>query len=1149
MKLSNLWHLASAEMRTCIRLVRTWVFIAIGLIICVINWLALTFTHASSSVVLPAAGIYSPRYLTTSFGSILVLMAMLGMIFLAFDIRTRDVRSRMGEVIDCRPFSNIELLSGRLLGIVLLMAIPTAAVVLFFYFYGLIAEASNSSFGSAMESASVFAFLVWDIIPNLLLWGSLTVLAAILLRFRLLVVVVMLTLIVSYFYLSVQMPFFLSMAVVTYTGQAVLPSELVPEFVNAHILINRSLVLLLSAGFLALAAALHSRHISGGVRPRLWVAGATTTLIAIVGVYGLVMVALSDRQQIATWASIHKVYETHTATDVHKASGVVNISPGRRVDLDLVLTMGTENMPSDGAWLFSLNPGYRITELSVNGTAVVDFEFENGLLRVPHHNTEETDVEIAVAASGVPNSSFAYLDSPIDWSALDAFAGQQLYFLGQQNYIFHNQFVALMPGVSWFPMSGAAVGRTAIEERPTDFFELDIEVVVPNDWIVAGPGTRELVSRERKTTFRFNPKNPVPEFALVGSKFERRAMDVEGIQFELLISRQHEESLDTLEVVLPHLRAWIEERVAILQSIGLEYPYGTLSFVEVPLSLRVYGGGWRADTVYAPPGIHMVRESGMPIARFDNALARLEEKIESDEERGEYLYKYLSEFFRNDLHGGNPLINVPRNFVTYQTMPHGHAATAIGFVVDELATALATEGDGYFSTHTILARPRDASIESAIGTPTNDGFTRDLDWRERFADRPSVWNHVVVTALGEIDYLDDAESAYNMLLLKGKAIARSLIDGYSEETVGAFLRELVARYRGKTYRDVDLAAVGLDVGLDFEGLLGDWLNDSSLPGFMVAQPRLERLSDSEQGESIYQASFLLHNGEPVPGVVAFSYETNSDSKKDWEVLRLDPVRIDGNSTTRVALQSGAPVRRVWIEPYLSLNRVPILVSFPELEDFNPTDAPQLPYIVQSEWVSPYPEAIIVDDLDDGFSIKTPDSYVSTPPIPDWMKPFVPFGEPELDEGLQSGAAYAWEPWVREQEPTSYGRYRHTFAFKSRGETTVNAKFSTTLPKSGQWHLNYHLCCLVSSNKESTTGWKFDGEWRRWGRKVGSYSIEVLHDDDAREVEFDLSAASMGWNEIGVFDIVDPKVDVVVSVERRARGIADAVMWTPVESIN
>ena len=62
------------------------------------------------------------------------------MIFLAFDVRSRDLRDRIQEAIDTRPLSNFDLLLGRLLGVVLLLAIPAATMIVVLWTLGFIAE-------------------------------------------------------------------------------------------------------------------------------------------------------------------------------------------------------------------------------------------------------------------------------------------------------------------------------------------------------------------------------------------------------------------------------------------------------------------------------------------------------------------------------------------------------------------------------------------------------------------------------------------------------------------------------------------------------------------------------------------------------------------------------------------------------------------------------------------------------------------------------------------------------------------------------------------------------------------------------------------------------------------------------------------------
>ena len=73
--------------------------------------------HASSGWISFWASFPAPRFLMSQVGMFLLLVFLFGVIFLAFDIRARDRRERMLEVLDSRPLCNVELLFGRVLGV------------------------------------------------------------------------------------------------------------------------------------------------------------------------------------------------------------------------------------------------------------------------------------------------------------------------------------------------------------------------------------------------------------------------------------------------------------------------------------------------------------------------------------------------------------------------------------------------------------------------------------------------------------------------------------------------------------------------------------------------------------------------------------------------------------------------------------------------------------------------------------------------------------------------------------------------------------------------------------------------------------------------------------------------------------------------
>ena len=558
-----------------------------------------------------------------------MMVFTIGIIFLAFDIRSRDVKDRIGESIDCRPLSNFTLLAGRLIGIILVTSVAVLAIFSVIVFLGWLADSAGWMIGGSIEPSSLLSFLIWDVVPNLALWGSLIIFLAVALRNRLLVVVIALALMVVMFFVLTRLPYFVSAALSTYSFSHVFPSDLLPRIFFGDVMINRLVMLILSVGFLAFAAALHPRQEQVGRRPVQLGVGTLAVGLGVAGIIGLYLSQTLEIRQLEEWTEIHEQHQHFSATNIEKIEGTVAIQPGRVIALDLRITIDPIGNKDSKNLLLSLNPGYQIRLLSLDGTGLDsnDFDFTNGLLTVP---TEEASASVVqqlhLVAEGVPDSSFAYLDSKLDWSQLDSMDAENLFFYGQENYIFHPKFFALMPGVSWFPTSGSAYGRTDWENRPQDFFELDVEVEVPNGWLVAGPGTRELVDEGQITRFRFNPNTPIPEIALVGSNFERRSLTVGGTNFELLLSKKHTKNLEVLEPMVPALEEWIADRLMELSKFGLEYPFETLTFVEVPVSLRVYGGGWRMDSVYSPPGIQMLRESGFPTARFDNSFRWWEKK-------------------------------------------------------------------------------------------------------------------------------------------------------------------------------------------------------------------------------------------------------------------------------------------------------------------------------------------------------------------------------------------------------------------------------------------------------------------------------------------------------------------------------------------
>ena len=1156
--MKNIWHFAVTEIRSCRKMIRTWLLIVFASSVCITLWIMQSQSYIRDMLNSPIAGVIGPRYMIVQFAQPIVLWFVFGIIFLAFDVRSRDVRDRIFDAVDSRPVTNLELLVGRLLGITIFLLVPAVLIISAILVYGLLAPVLGWEMGAVVEPVSVLSFLTWDIVPNLVLWGSLTMLLSIVLRNRVIVAFVVLGILFFYSLVHSAMPLNLETALSTYIGVAFLASDLAPQFLSWDILVNRTGVLILASSFLLLAACLYPRFSNPDTRP-LWIGGALSAfLVGVLTLGGLGYSKILDLQRVEHWAGVHKELQSNQQTDIDSITGSVDIRPGKLIKLDLNLVMAPQSDENMEAWIFSLNPGYRIDHIAVDDEVLddQDYKFKDGILHIPTVKRGESGGTVHLVAQGVPDPLFAYLDSVLDWKIREPIQAQRLVLLGQRPYVFHPQFVALLSGVSWFPSSGSAYGRQVFETHRRDFFKLDLEVRVPHDWIVAGPGTRQRMDGPG-TRFRFNPSQPVPEFALITSKFERRSFETRGIEFELLLSPKHTENLAALVSVAPVLQNWVESQIDWLQAGGLSYPLDTLSFVEVPTHLRVYGGGWNMGSAYSPPGIHMIRESGFPIAQFERVRADAEEYyLDNDERVGNYLFEYLKYYFQNDLHGGSPMLSLGEQFLGYQATPHGKGATALHAFVKELASNMVLEGTSLFSIYFIL----DGQMELQMSADPNDYFARNFINLTRGGqiNRSRVWEPALSNALADLNFDSQPRVAGDVILLKNHAISRTVRELVPPIKISAFLGKLISEYRGQTYSPKDFFKLARDTGIDFDTLVGDWLYSTGLPGFLVQEPIVEQVLRGEEGGFEYQTSFVLRNDEPVPGAVGIEYELMHQHVGVYEGNWADTVHVPGNTTMRIALRTAAPVKRVSVHPYLALNRGEYAYR---LDEENSTATmPRglaLPYIEEYDWVPPDDTSIIVDDLSEGFSILNGREHHPPPEklplfaylfLSEIFDPKLNHGLPSLREVRNFARRGEFSLWFREVADTSYGKYYRTYASNPMGTKESQPQFSARLPSAGRWLLEFHVPSI--GHRRYPTGRKeafgLLTRYSEASRDLGIHKFEIDVGNKTELTEIDLSELPIGWNQLGIFETSSYEVSVTLVEVTDGVAIADAIRWTPVE---
>ena len=1129
MRLPMILVVARAEIRSNRRLVLYWLYAILAVLVGVATYAQFSFLHGSFSGMSATIAAVGPRYLIAQTGLNLLLVFLAGITFLAFDVRARDERHRMVEVLDSRPLSNAEYVTGKVTGLVFIAWLPLLVIAFLYESFGVVAHMIDLPFGDAVEPTSLVGYLLQTLV-SLFLWCSMIVLLAMVIRYRIAVALISLGLIALQFWIAFNVPLHLQQWV-SLIPSFVIASDILPRLTAEGDGIRTLGHLVLAVGLLGLATSFHPRRDDGSKAKMILV--SVTVLFASIALLGANVWQTNQQiEQVKVWRAAHEEKQSQPRVDMKSLSGKLIFDPGNAVTMDLDLEILTPAGGASSALLFTLNPGITVSNIAVDGVET-NWTHANGLLEIVLREpiAPETSAQISFQAAGEPDDNFGYLDTYFNRMEGDLNQAQ-ISLLGVNPSVFDSSYIGMTPGAHWLPSSGTDTPASDPRTHPYDYFMLDLEVEVPADWLVAGPGRRHSLGTEGAVArYRFHPSSPVPHVGLLASRFIRRAMEVADVEFEILLYPDHDRNFRFFEDAEAALRERLSDLFLSAQALGLSYPYDGLSLVETPNALRSYGGGWRMDSVQSMPGVMMLRENSLPTARFELRFANPEEFEDREGGIGQAKLEALEQYFENDFNGGNIFLGITRNFVQFQTSARGEGAHAVNFVLDELVTRLLTERTGYFSAHEF-----DNSINTILGLIIQNLTQGRFDeiaaaMRRVTTHKPSVWDRALGVPLVDLKLTETPRTALNALSLKSEAISRSILDGLGRKQSADLIAGLLDEFRGQHFEIADLYRIAEGLETDLEVLLGDWLHDAALPGFLVSEVEVARLRDFE-GNPQYQARVWVRNDEDTPGLVQLRYQWGSSDDPIWDVT--GPKRIPPNSSVEVGIVTSTPLFQLWTQPYLALNRNDQRLTLPTVDSEQQVFADPFVGFRSNDWQPPQRGDIIVDDLDPGFTIWRDQPAVKA------TSTFL--GDVDLDQGLPEYQLRFGNTryWSRSVYYDSWGKYRRTHALVYPGQGDSHADFTATLPHEGRWQLSYYL----GINTSTDTNPQFNpGVLLR--SYLGKFEMTLISDGKRTPIEFDGIKASFGWNELGDFQL--PAGEVRLEVANVTSGIvviADAIRWRP-----
>jgi hypothetical protein len=1131
------------ERRNTRRLVRYWVFLAIAYLIALFAWTYYGAIHTFLSAVSASVGMIGPRYLMGAIGLYYLLGYTFGIVFLGFDIRARDVRDGIVEVLDARPVTNLELVGGRFIALFLSAWIPIVILVLLVQGLGLLLPAMGSVIGQTVEPWSLINFVFLMAVPALAFAIGLVFVITLLVRHRLIAAVLTIGAIVGLYWglFTAAGP---TAAYFDFLGaaQQAFPSDLVPALTIRGGWSQRVGVLLLGLGLVGIAAAIHPR-LDGQGRLRPAAASGALIVVGLVAIVFVVQLRGAETDKLARWRSAHQARAAETVVDIRAIDGSIVIDPGRRLDAELDLEIAAPPDAALGHVLLTLNPGFVVEEIATADGRALESTYADGLLDIGlDRNLSPGEVmSISLRYGGQPDTSFGYLDSTLVTEELNLNEAQVV-LLGYERALFDSRFVALMPGLRWLPASGVDVGRDDPRTRRTDYFRLALDVDVPGSWLAAGPGERQSQGPAgERARFRFAPAVAIPEAALIASEFKSFSTEIRGITFEALVHPDHDSNFAVLADARGEIEAWIDERLEVAAEVGLDYPFEAFTVVEVPNTLRGFKGGWRLDTALAPPSMMLLRETSFPTARFDVDVVELFGNRDYNQDGGKPRIERnrVLNFFINDFSGGNLLAGAARSFFSYRTSAFGEDAIAVDFALEQLSSLFVSGRRNYFSAH--LFTNINQAATSVVASMQGGGFSltgiADAVMQANTA-RTDVWNTVLEVPLGAVDPYQNPQRTLDMLALKGGEMAEALVDTLGPAEVGRLLARLLEQHEGQSFSRDDLIAAGGSASADLAQLLRDWITTTGLPGFVVRGVEQYRLPDDENGDPRYQLLVRLSNDEDVVGFARLSWvipaegnagapriasagPVNIDIPGATRTATGDPIRVNGHSAIEVGAVLNQPVARVNVEPYLSLNRTPFVAGELNTGTIPNRDRDPFEGVREIPFDFPGDGRIIADDLDESFTI------VSEAGETGLRLAARGSADVNLDQGLPIGLGIAPPQWSRRELQTAYGRYRHTLAYAGAGDGRTRAVLPVSIPEPGRWELEIYVPPLYPNLRNN-------------------WNLDIVTADGRETVQFNSAISNAGWNPVGEFELPAGTVAVEISDASDGRVVmADAIAWSPV----
>ena len=1017
------------------------------------------------------------------------------------DFPRREKLNGTLESIYVRPMGNGEYTWGRVLGNIMLFVVANFIVMLCCIFF-----VNLNSLASFNIWYYVFYFLTLNL-PSLVfimgvsLWLSRTI------RWRNLVLI----LLFSWYVISIIWLPYRFHGILDFLGTGVpnLFSGVTGHVGLGYYLLHRLGYLLVGLGLLAYSVRDMDRLPNTEKKVRRYTVGGIT-LVAFGLFCGGIMAMSYIPARNARDSYRESFQKCWVCTPCHISYHDITVKQeGEKLDMKSDLLLCNLNREIVRQPLLFLNPGLEVTALEENGSPLT-FRREGQIILIDRPLARGDSLRLHVHYKGKIDDRFNDLQlSDVEYE--DSFRGDYFFPVGRKGAFVQNDYLLLTPASAWYPVAQPPVNPVFPVYSGKDMTRYSLTVVHPLQKMLFSQGLFSC----REDTVLFNPSGVLSGISLCGGSFVSRELSIDSLVFSLQTFREQKVLSQHFEgVELKDIKAYFDDDIYFrpdMKFSGLswyEKENPKLYFIETPLPFRsefnvghYVSGQVEPGFVFLPEngfGMNLMQAVNKPFVEEDVAQAAKEHfDLFAGVMNGTWSVCFNSHPFRAwketwgkrgyNLWNAKSLFSDPRLYVYSGKYPF----------FDLLLEKLYSEKNFLIGNGGELMPDEEMSRIRA--------YTREHSLEEALQDR-----EIPLSTL------------YGIVLSNVRELVNHLCSGISVDSLCAVFDDIYYSRRGMIGFE-EFSRELKDRGVeDIEKMFDRWIHTTRDQYFKVKDFNRYFYRDEDQ----WLAGWMEIEGKVMNcgKEGGFVYmDIREDSGRKYYSCYLDPGEAKAFHLVYYGKPTGAE-----LNTGMSSNR-PGTFQVNALDRKKPGNLKETPGYWKDTDASaflPDPDEIVVDDMDEGFSL---DDNANRTYLQKWLG----IEHPELSYIVKKGEVRFWTPVIGEY----YGDSTRRAFYKSFGTGNCSLTWKTRLKEGGRYAV------MAKVGYESLV-WEYLGA-DYYSNIVLDFTVE--YGNQSEQIDILLEKPYGEWVCIGEFDFPPGETRVILldKDEQRRENmaiIADAVKW-------